>query len=131
MKIKTGTDIIEVNRIKESIEKFGNSFKNRVFTAQEIEYCEKKNINKFQSYAGRFAAKEAVFKALSEYIDNKFEVQWTDIEVINDENGRPFINLYGEFEKKVGNNFDIDISISHVNQMAVASAVAYLKSVIY
>ena len=66
MIVKTGIDIIEVSRIEDSISKFGNSFLNRVFTEKEIEYCESKKVQKFQSYAGRFAAKEAIFKAISE-----------------------------------------------------------------
>ena len=71
MLLKTGIDIIEVKRIEEGIEKYGEKFLNRVFTEKEIEYCESKKAQKFQSYAGRFAGKEAVFKAVSAYLDNK------------------------------------------------------------
>ena len=64
MKILCGTDIIEISRIKESIENLGDKFLNRVYTQKEIAYCESKKTQKYQSYAVRFAAKEAVFKAL-------------------------------------------------------------------
>ena len=61
MKFKIGNDIIETERVKNLYEKYGDKFKKRVYTNKEIEYCEKKNTNKYQSYAGRFAAKEAIF----------------------------------------------------------------------
>ena len=120
MIIKTGIDIIEVARIKDNIEKFGDAFLHRIYTDKEIEYCEGKNVQKYQSYAGRFAGKEAIFKAISDSLDNKFEIEWKDIEILNDENGRPYVNLYGKLD---GKNMKIDLSISHVNQLAVASAV--------
>ena len=78
MDIKTGIDIIEVSRIKDNIESYGDKFLNRVFTKNEIEYCNSRNVQKYQSYAGRFAAKEAVFKALSENLDNKFDFKITN-----------------------------------------------------
>ena len=65
MKVTCGTDIIEIERVKESIENTGDAFLRRVFTEKEIEYCESKNKQKYQHYAARFAAKEAVFKAIS------------------------------------------------------------------
>ena len=65
MQIKVGVDIIEVERIKQSIEELGEDFAHRVFTDKEIKYCEGKKVNKYQHYAGRFAAKEAAFKAVS------------------------------------------------------------------
>ena len=100
MKILTGTDIIEINRIKESIESLGENFKNKIYTEKEIEYCETKKNVKFQHYAGRFAAKEAIFKAISELLDDKFEISWKDAEVLNDKNGKPkitFISSKNEF----------------------------------
>ena len=120
MKIKTGVDIIEIYRIKESIENLEDKFINKIFTQEEIKYCESKGRQKYQHYAARFAAKEAVFKAISGFVDNKYSVDWKDIEVINDENGRPKINL------KSSENYDIesiDISISHCKEYAVASVV--------
>lgn len=124
MKIKCGTDIIEINRIKDSIGKFGESFLNKVFTKNEIQYCESKKVQKYQSYAARFAAKEAVFKAISSLLDDKFSICWKDIEVQNDSQGRPYVNLYGENLKNIE---QIDISVSHCNLYAVASVVVILK----
>ena len=124
MKIKCGTDIIEIDRIKDSIEKFGESFLNKVFTKNEIQYCESKKVQKYQSYAARFAAKEAVFKAISTLLDDKFSICWKDIEVQNDSQGRPYVNLYGENLKNIE---QIDISVSHCNSYAVASVVVILK----
>ena len=126
MNLRTGIDVIEVKRIEESINKYGKKFLNRVFTEQEIQYCESKKTQKFQSYAGRFAAKEAVFKALSECIDNKFDIQWKDIEVLNDKNGRPYVVLQGKFSEIKSNIIDIDISISHIADTAIASIVVQL-----
>ena len=123
MNLKTGIDIIEVNRIQENIEKYGEKFLNRIYTNNEINYCESKKTQKFQSYAGRFAAKEAVFKALSEFLDNKFEIEWKDIEVINDKNGRPSVNFYGILTEIITLKNNIDVSISHIKDIAIARAI--------
>lgn len=119
MKIRTGVDIIEIERIKQSIEETDGKFCERVYTQKEIEYCESKKTQKYQHYAARFAAKEAVFKAISQLLDSKFDIEWKDIEILNDENGRPCVNLL----KKDINIDDIDISISHCKTYAVASVV--------
>lgn len=119
MKVKCGTDIIEIDRIKESIETLGERFLNKVFTKKEIEYCESKKIQKYQHYAARFAAKEAVLKAISQLLESKFDIEWKEIEILNDEDGRPYANIL-----KKGINIDnIDISISHCKTYAVASVV--------
>ena len=76
MKTFCGTDIIEIGRIKKSIEKKGTKFINKIYTQNEIEYCESKKNVKFQHYAARFSAKEAIFKAISKALDNKFSVEW-------------------------------------------------------
>ena len=93
MEISCGIDIIEIDRIKSSIEDLGDKFINRVFTDNEIEYCESKKKQKYQHYAGRFAAKEAAFKAISKMLDDKYSVCWKDFEVINDAQGRPKLNI--------------------------------------
>ena len=126
MDIKNGIDIIEVDRIKESIEKQGDKFLNRVFTEKEIKYCESKKVQKYQSYAARFAGKEAVFKALSSLIDNKYDVSWKDIEILNDEEGRPFVNIMGNLKEIVGAKVNIEISLSHIQRIAVAEAIAQI-----
>ena len=120
MKISCGIDIIEIQRIKDSIEKLGDKFINKVFTLKEIEYCESKGKQKYQHYAARFAAKEATFKAISWKLKNKYEISWKDVEVENDEEARPKLNFINMNENDME---DIDISISHCKQYAIANVV--------
>ena len=125
MKILTGIDIIEISRIKESIESLGDNFKNKIYTEKEIEYCESKRNAKYQHYAGRFASKEAIFKAVSELLDNKFEISWKDAEILNAPNGKPRVTFMNKkLEEKVEN---ADISISHCKEYAVANVIIMLK----
>ena len=119
MKIKTGVDIIEIERVKKSIEETEGKFCERVFTQKEIEYCESKKAQKYQHYAARFAAKEAVFKAISFNLSNKYDIGWKDIEILNDDAGRPYVNILNQ-DIKVDN---IDISISHCKEYAVSSVI--------
>lgn len=121
MKITCGIDIIEIDRIKESIESLKDTFLNRVFTNNEIKYCESKKSMRYQHYAARFAAKEAVFKAISNVLENKFSISWQDIEILNDEMGRPKVYFTN---KKMENLNCIDISLSHCKKYAVANVVA-------
>ena len=120
MSIACGTDIVEIKRIEEAIEKFRETFFNKVFTDEEIKYCESKGKMRFQHYAARFAAKEAIFKAISNFVDNKFSIGWKNMEVTNDQNGRPQIEL---LNCKIDNIKNIDISISHCKEYAVAMVV--------
>ena len=121
MKIRTGVDIIEIERVKQSIEETEGKFCERVYTQKEIEYCESKKMQKYQHYAARFAGKEAVFKAISQLLESKFDIEWKEIEILNDKDGRPYVNLL-----KQGVNIDnIDISISHCKTYAVASVIVY------
>ena len=124
MKVTCGTDIIEISRIKESIEKTGKAFLERVFTENEIKYCESKKKQKYQHYAARFAAKEAAFKALSWKIDDKYSVCWRDFEVENTEQGRPTLKIVGIDLKDIE---DIDISISHCKEYAIANVIVLAK----
>ncbi len=119
MEIYTGIDIIEVERIQNNIENYGDSFLNKIYTEDEIKYCESRKVNRYQSYAGRFAAKEAVFKAVSKLLDNKFDIGWKDIEILNQSDGRPYVKLNYINAK----NFKIDISISHITSTAVANVI--------
>ncbi len=119
MKIKTGVDIIEIERVKKCIEETDGKFCERVYTKKEIEYCESKRTQKYQHYAARFAAKEAVFKAISIMLPNKYNINWNDIEILNDNNGRPYVNILNQDIKAE----DIDISISHCKEYAVASVI--------
>ncbi len=116
MKITVGTDIIEVERIKKAIED-NPHFAETVFTEREIEYCESKKKAKYEHYAARFAAKEAVFKAISKYLGNKYDISWKNAEILNEKDGRPYVNLID-----VNVNFkDIDISLSHLKDYAIAN----------
>ena len=126
MKICCGTDIIEIERIKQTIEdkKIGKAFLERVYTKREIEYCESKKMQKYQHYAARFAAKEAGFKAISEEIDNNHSVEWKNFEVVNSKSGRPQLNLIG---LNLDNIEDIDLSISHCKDYAVANVTILKK----
>ena len=124
MKISCGTDIIEIERIKDSIEETNNKFLNRVYTKKEIEYCESKKAQRYQHYAARFAAKEAVFKAISVKIEDKYSICWKDIEIINDSQGRPSITLQGNIQKNIE---QIDISLSHCKEYATANVVVLWK----
>lgn len=124
MKISCGTDIIEVDRVRTSIENVGEKFLKKVFTDNEIRYCESKKTQKYQHYAGRFAAKEAVFKAISRQLEDKYSVCWKDIEVENDNQGRPSVNLFNVDMKRIEN---IDISISHCKSYATANVVILFK----
>lgn len=126
MKICCGTDIIEIDRIKRSIEnqKTGKRFLERVYTKKEIQYCESKKSQKYQHYAARFAAKEATFKAISEQIEDNYSITWKDIEIINDTQGRPKLNLANKNLKDVES---IDLSLSHDKQHAIAMVVVLRK----
>lgn len=118
MNVQTGIDIIEVDRIQKAIEGQRERFLNHVFTQKEIEYCDKTNKMKFQHYAARFAAKEAVFKAISSKITPLKEDVWTKIEIINDETGKPKVNL---IDLQLGKIISMDLSVSHLKEYAVAS----------
>lgn len=124
MKIFCGTDIIEVSRIKESIERSGETFLNIIYTPAEIEYCESKRVSKYYHYAGRFAAKEAIYKAISQLLDNRFDISWHNAQVINDKNGNPRIEF---LDVKFNNIKNIDISISHCKEYAVATVIVMVE----
>jgi holo-[acyl-carrier protein] synthase len=96
MIVSAGVDLVEVERIQKAMEngRIGQRFRDRVFTEKEIQYCEKKQRGKYESYAGRFAAKEAVMKALGRGWGSK--VRWLDIEVTRARNGKPEIALRGQ-----------------------------------
>lgn len=117
MKIKTGIDIIEVSRIKNAIETTNKSFLYKVFTEKEIEYCNSKIANKYEHFAARFAAKEACLKAISDLLDSKFDITWKEIEIENNESGKPTLKIY----KNIKGIESIDVSLSHVKEYAIAS----------
>jgi holo-[acyl-carrier protein] synthase len=126
MIIGAGVDMVEVGRIREALEdrRTGQRFRGRVFTEQEIQYCEKKQRGKYESYAGRFAAKEAVMKALGRGWGAK--VRWLDIEVARTENGKPEIVLYhttAELAQQLGIHRWV-LSITHTKEHGLAHVIA-------
>ena len=124
MKIACGTDIIEIDRIEKSIKQSGEKFLNRVYTEKEIQYCESKKEQKYQHYAARFAAKEAVLKALTAKIKDKYEIEWKDIEITNNEQGRPKVTLSTKLQEKVDVQY-MDISLSHCKDYATANVIMF------
>lgn len=124
MTILCGTDIIEISRIKNAIEGIGQPFVNKIYTDKEIQYCESKKNQKYQHYAARFAAKEATFKAISKKLNGKYEIEWKDMEVQNDKNGRPSILLHHSLSEQIS---DIDLSISHCKEYAVANVIVVFE----
>ncbi len=122
MIIGTGIDIVEIDRFKETVKKYGNSFLKKIFTSNEISYSKKRRFQD-QHFAARFATKEAVLKAFG---DNPGTIKkWTDIEVLNDKNGKPVISFHGSAErlrkrKKVSK---VIVSMAHSRNHAIANAI--------
>ncbi|HHV96330.1 MAG TPA: holo-ACP synthase [Clostridiaceae bacterium] len=123
MAIHCGIDIIEVDRIRKAIEKRGNSFKNKVFTENEISYCESKNASRYQSFAARFAAKEAASKALGTGFGGKISLK--DIEIVNDSSNKPHLVLKGNAKELYDgmNAKSISVSLSHCKEYAIAQVI--------
>ena len=124
--VGTGIDIIEVERVQRALTRpaTGNRFRQRVFTKAEIEYCESRGHPRYQSYAGRFAAKEAVMKALGTGWNR--HAGWTDIEVVRRRGHPPQITLHGnaaEFASRSG-IVRFHLSISHTASSAIAYVIA-------
>ncbi|MCY7374822.1 MAG: holo-ACP synthase [Pyrinomonadaceae bacterium] len=122
MIVSVGIDIIEVYRIRETISRTPR-FVERVFTPAEREYCEAKGASAAQSYAARFAAKEAFLKALKTGWRGK--ITWHDIEVISGKDGVPTLKILGEAQKileNLGAN-QIHLSLSHTTEHAVAQVI--------
>ncbi len=123
MIVGLGTDIVEISRIGQMIERHGDTFLNRVFTETENEYCGSKK-NKEQHYAGRWAAKEAVMKTLGTgFIKG---IGWKDIEIINLKSGKPTIVISGGVKLHAAEMgiTEILITISHSREFATATAIA-------
>lgn len=122
MIVGLGVDIAEVARIEAAIGRYGRRFIERVFTEAEIRYCESK-LNKFERFAGRFAAKEAAMKAIG--TGWKLGVAWRDFEVRRDPSGRPTIGFSGkalQFAQRLGVR-RASLSISHTAQQAIAQVI--------
>ncbi len=125
-----GIDLIEVERIRKELERSGDSFCHRVFTETEIRYCRKKSNLKVQSrcFAARYSAKEAFFKAIGQGPADG--IVWKDVEVSNDELGRPSLRLTGRALEAVRTVEidDIHLSISHSDEIATAVVVLERKT---
>ena len=117
MIIGIGTDIVQVERIKNAIEKYGKRFLNRLYTETEIEYCESWGENKWVHYAARFAAKESFSKAVGTGITKGFKFK--EISIKNIKTGEPIVILDGELKKKYG-HYDLKVSLSHTDDNAIA-----------
>ena len=121
-----GIDLVDCPRIEQMIERHGERFVNRVFTAAEQAYA-RANKNEIEKLAGRFAAKEAVLKLVGTGWRGK--IAWTDIEIINNASGQPEVTVDGEV-KKIAHELGIEhisVSITHTANFAIASAVALTK----
>jgi holo-[acyl-carrier protein] synthase len=118
MIVGVGIDMIEVSRVLEKIDK-NNAFKEKIFSENEIEFCESKT-NKGENYAARFAAKEAFLKATGLGLTLGYAL--AEIEVLNDDYGKPSLNLHGNFKAKaLQNNWNkIHLSVSHLQTIACA-----------
>ena len=126
MIISIGVDLIEVDRIRAALEdlRIGSRFRDRVYTDQEIAYCEKKGRGRYESYAGRFAAKEAVMKALGRGWGAN--VRWRDIEVARARSGKPDIVLHAK-TADLAQQLGIRrwaLSISHTTEHGIAYVIA-------
>jgi holo-[acyl-carrier protein] synthase len=122
MIVGTGIDIAEVPRIGQAIERFGERFLQRIFTAGEIRYCDSK-ANRVERYAARFAAKEAAMKALGTGWNHG--VRWRDCEVVRAPGGRPTMSFHGkagEFAAKMGVK-NIALSLTHTTEQAIAQLI--------
>lgn len=124
MKISCGTDIVSIERIKKAIERHGDKFLNTVYTEDEIKYCLEHEASKYEHFAARFAAKEAAFKATTKIFDNEKNVDWKNIEVLKNADGRPDIYFKNIESKRIES---IDISLSHSDEFAVATVVVLYK----
>ena len=127
--IAHGVDLVDCRRLSQAIQRHGERFLNRVFTEAEQAYCRGRK-REIEHFAGRFAAKEAVLKVLG--TGWTAGISWTDVEVRNEESGRPVVRLYGRC-KEIADQLGLDdvlISISHISTHAIASAIgtAAIKS---
>ncbi len=110
--LRVGTDIVEVSRIKNIIEKYKNKFLSRIYSDEEIKYCMDKASPEIH-FAGKFAAKEAIKKTSSKLV----KIPYNKINISNDKNGRPVVSKGTILSDK------IDVSISHTQELAVSFAI--------
>jgi holo-[acyl-carrier protein] synthase len=117
-----GTDIVEIARIGQMIERHGDTFLNRIYTEEEIRYCQRRKHN-FEAFAGRWAAKESVMKVLGTgFIKG---IGWQDIEILAHQSGKPYVNMQGGARDyaKMLNIDEVLVTISHCRAYATATAI--------
>lgn len=120
-----GIDIVKIQRIRNAVEKWGHRFLERIFTEKEISYCFSKRIP-YPSLAVRFAAKEALIKALN----SETPVSFKDVEVININSGKPLLKIKGRLEDNFKKNSisKAHLSLSHENEFGIACVVLEQQS---
>ena len=120
-----GVDLIEIDRIKQAIERNGQRFINRIYTKAEQEYCN--NRPSYACYAARFTAKEAFLKALGTGL--RKGMRWQDIEVYNDDLGKPYLQLHGYLQERCQQEgfANMHLSISHSSSYAIAQVIIESK----
>src|SRR5216684_1839504 len=120
MVLGLGTDLMETRRVQESIDRYGDRFLERIFTPEEIAYCQRKRKNAAESFAARFAAKEAGAKALGTGISRG--VTWIEFQVARQPGGRPVLELQGRaalLAREMGVK-TISLSLTHTGNLAMA-----------
>lgn len=129
-----GTDIVEIKRVRDAVEKWGERFLKKIFTESEISYCYKKK-DPSPHLAVRFAAKEAVVKALSNSAHKAQSAErglkfanLKNIEVLNQPTGKPFINLLGSLKASFHDKFIIHLTLTHERSYAIATVVLERKN---
>ena len=122
MILGTGVDLAEVHRIRASIERFGDRFIQRIYTAAEIAYVERK-ANRYERYAARFAAKEAGMKAIG--TGWKRGVTWQDFEVTNLPSGKPTLRFHGVAAQIAGRLGvrNVSLSLTHTSELGMAHVI--------
>ena len=117
-RIGCGVDVVELQRLRLAVKRGGAAFLRRVFTEREVAYAKARKRTTFQHLAGRFAAKEAVIKAMAQIAPDRV-LAMNQIEICNDQLGRPSVRLHDAHRKRVS----IHVSLSHVDSVSVASAI--------
>ncbi|MCX6167863.1 MAG: holo-ACP synthase [Ignavibacteriales bacterium] len=122
MVLGIGIDIIEIERIQKSIDEYGDAFLKKIYTKTEIDYSLSRP-NKYQHLAARFAAKEAIYKALSNDTDTVYS--WQDVEIYNEVNGLPKVKFYGSLKDYLNHGKELKISMSHSENYVTCVAILY------
>jgi holo-[acyl-carrier protein] synthase len=125
MILGTGTDLLEIARIRQSIDRFGDRFLSRIFTPREIQYCSRKK-NAAESFAARFAAKEAAAKALGTGISHG--VTWLEIEITREPSGKPGLQLLGRAADRARSLGVTRTSLSLTHSRDLALAIVIMES---